>query len=343
MQRRFWVVFMLFVCVWSVSCTGQSAVDTTVEIIATAPSLSAAPEESIVDILGSDPHLVLFVNALSTAGVLPVLDGDGPFTVLAPTNDAFTKIGLATSQIDSTALQTMVGYHVIPGKVTAAEGISAVYAATLQGDSATFSQEGTETKINYALITQADIPASNGVVHIIDAVLLPANSGAAQKSVWETLVGDGRFSQLVALMGGSRVMYTLHFDNFADAFLAPTDEAFAKLAPGTLENLLQTEEDADYLFNYWVLAPGGWPRGTPLTLADILEMGAMETHTTRLAEQPGTVGFIGFEELEAVGTVDNMTIGGANVVEGDILATNGIIHAIDTVLIPPALAEHGEP
>lgn len=340
MPRRFWMLCILFITAWAVSCTSQSAVDTPIEVIATLPS---APAEDLIDVLSSDPQLVLFVNALSTAGVLPALDGAGPFTVLAPTNDAFTRMGLATSQIDAAALQAMVGYHVIPGDLTVAEAISAVSAPTLQGEAVTFSQDGSETQINYALVLQADILAANGVVHVIDAVLIPANADAVQKSVWETLVADGRFSQLAALMGGNRVMYSLHFDNFADAFVAPTDEAFAKLPPGTLENLLQTEEDADYLFNYWVLAPGGWPRGTPLALVDILEMGLVETHTTRQAEQPGTVGFIGFEELEAAGTIEAMTLGGAKVVEGDIAATNGIIHAIDTVLIPPALADHIEP
>ncbi len=331
----------LFLLLWMVclvvpACASPTA-DLPQEIIATQPPATPETADPIAEVLSQNPELALFVNAMISAGVLAQLEGDGPFTVFAPTNEAFSKIGLATFQIDPIVLQQVMSYHVVRERVMVADGVTAVSFPTLYGESITFSGENSTPKVNYATITTADIPASNGVIHIVNAVLLPSEQNEAEKSVWGTLVNDGRFSRLVALMGGSETMYLLRFNDAADAFLAPTDEAFAAI-PSDITDLFSQPDSYDLLFSFLTLTPDGWPRGTPLTTADMIEMGEIPTRVARSAPGFGASGFAnGFEKLPVIETADGLMIGDAHVLEGDILANNGIIHVIDKVLLPEAL------
>jgi uncharacterized surface protein with fasciclin (FAS1) repeats len=117
-------------------------------------------------------------TALSAAGLLETLKGDGPFTVFAPTNAAFAKMSQQTldellQPVNKNRLAAILAYHVVPGKVTSNEVIASSSATTLQGQRVNISKKD-GVKINQAKLIITDLEATNGVIHIIDSVLMPA-------------------------------------------------------------------------------------------------------------------------------------------------------------------------
>lgn len=130
---------------------------------------------TVVDVaVGSPAHSTL-VELVVNAGLTDVLSGEGPFTVFAPTNDAFmalppeTLAGLAN---DPAALQAVLTYHVVPGKIMAADLMDDAVVTTVNGSDITVDLD-TGVKINNANVIAADLEAGNGVVHVIDTVLVP--------------------------------------------------------------------------------------------------------------------------------------------------------------------------
>ena len=114
--------------------------------------------------------------AVKAAGLDEVLANDGPFTVFAPTDEAFAKLPEGTVESllqDIEALTAILTYHVVPGKVMAADVVGLSEAATVNGASIDIAVDGDVVKINDATVTAADIAASNGVIHVIDTVILP--------------------------------------------------------------------------------------------------------------------------------------------------------------------------
>jgi uncharacterized surface protein with fasciclin (FAS1) repeats len=118
------------------------------------------------------------VAALTAAELVDVLQGAGPFTVFAPTDDAFAKLPAGTvdnllKPENKAQLQAVLEYHVVAGKVLAADVVKLTSATTLEGDTVKIAVAGGVVSINDAKVTQADVMASNGVIHVIDTVLLP--------------------------------------------------------------------------------------------------------------------------------------------------------------------------
>ncbi len=134
----------------------------------------------IVDTALSAGNFATLAAALGAAGLIGALKGEGPFTVFAPTDDAFAKIPpQALSELlqpeNKDKLAAILTYHVVPGRVTAHEVANLNSATTLQGQALTISkQDG--VKINNAQVIAPDIEASNGVIHVIDTVLMPATA-----------------------------------------------------------------------------------------------------------------------------------------------------------------------
>jgi uncharacterized surface protein with fasciclin (FAS1) repeats len=144
-------------------------------LTACAPQTTTLPAD-IVDILGANPQFSTLVTAASAAGLVDTLKGDGPFTVFAPTDAAFAALPAGTVEAllaDPAALAAVLTYHVIPGTVTSDQlAGQRLDVATVNG--ATVHVNGTNgVRVNNATVTQADIIASNGVIHRIDTVLLP--------------------------------------------------------------------------------------------------------------------------------------------------------------------------
>lgn len=133
----------------------------------------------IVDIALGDPDFSTLVLALETADLVETLQGEGPFTVFAPTNDAFDTL---LNELDITAeellaqpdLEQVLTYHVVPGNVLAGDLTDGMTADTVNGEELTFDLSG-DPMVNDAMIITTDIEASNGVIHAIDTVLVPSD------------------------------------------------------------------------------------------------------------------------------------------------------------------------
>jgi uncharacterized surface protein with fasciclin (FAS1) repeats len=140
-----------------------------------APTLAATPN-TITRAMSSDSSLSTFVSFLKTANLTGVLDGPGNFTVFAPDNAAFSKVSastLADLQNNSTALRTVMFYHIIAMKLPSNVFVDSGTITTVSGRSLPYSVSGTKVKVGDATVTKADINANNGVIHIIDNVLMP--------------------------------------------------------------------------------------------------------------------------------------------------------------------------
>jgi uncharacterized surface protein with fasciclin (FAS1) repeats len=134
-----------------------------------------AQDKDIVDTAVAAGTFNTLAAALTAAGLVETLKGEGPFTVFAPTDDAFAALPAGTVEgllADPEALAAILTYHVVAGKVMSTDLTEGMTAATVNGAEITITLEG-GAKVNGANITTADIAATNGVIHVIDAVILP--------------------------------------------------------------------------------------------------------------------------------------------------------------------------
>jgi uncharacterized surface protein with fasciclin (FAS1) repeats len=170
-----------FVLAFAASCgQPQPAPETTISptVEATAEPAVAAQPATVVAAAVGDARLSTLVAALQNAGLVTTLEGAGPFTVFAPTNDAFAAIDAQVQPLlantDKTALTNVLTYHVVPGRIMAADLAGQMATpATVQGGTLAIGTGPSGPTIGGANVVAADIVVGNGVVHIIDRVLLP--------------------------------------------------------------------------------------------------------------------------------------------------------------------------
>ena len=149
---------------------------------ATAPTAPAAGAKDIVDTAVAAGSFKTLVAAVQAAGLVDTLKSDGPFTVFAPTDEAFAKLPAGTVEgllKDPKALANILLYHVVPGKVMASQVTDGLTAKTVQGSTVSFSIVDGKAKINDANIVTTDIETANGVIHVIDSVILPPAAAPA--------------------------------------------------------------------------------------------------------------------------------------------------------------------
>ena len=130
---------------------------------------------TIVDVAVQAGSFKTLVQAVQAAGLVETLSGEGPFTVFAPTDEAFAQIPQETLQAvlaDKEKLTAILTYHVVPGKLMAADVVRSTQLQTVQGQSITVSTEG-GVRVDDASVVQTDIEADNGVIHVIDKVIMP--------------------------------------------------------------------------------------------------------------------------------------------------------------------------
>jgi len=134
-------------------------------------------KKDIVDTAVAAGNFGTLVTAVQAADLVDTLKGEGPFTVFAPTDEVFARIPAADLEAllaDKEALTRVLTYHVVPGKVMAADVVNLESAATVEGSEIAISTTG-GVKVNEATVVQTDIEASNGVIHVIDMVIMPRN------------------------------------------------------------------------------------------------------------------------------------------------------------------------
>ncbi len=147
-------------------------------VTAAAANVRAAADKDIVDTAVAAGSFKTLAKALEAADLVKTLKGDGPFTVFAPTDEAFARLPAGTLDMllrpeNKAKLQRVLTYHVVPGKVMAADVMKMRSAATVSGDTVTIAARNGTVMINGAKVLETDIAATNGVIHVIDAVLLP--------------------------------------------------------------------------------------------------------------------------------------------------------------------------
>lgn len=163
--------------VYAMSCENKSTETTEVEIVEEAV-VEEAPN-TVVDIAVGSPDHTTLVAAVSAAGLVETLSGEGPFTVFAPTNAAFAALPEGTVESllleeNKDQLTAVLTYHVVAGNVLSSDLSDGQVVTTLNGQELTVSINGGVVTINGATVVAADLAGSNGVVHVIDAVLLPS-------------------------------------------------------------------------------------------------------------------------------------------------------------------------
>lgn len=264
--------------------------------------------KDIVDTAASAGSFNTLVAAVKAAGLVETLKSPGPFTVFAPTDDAFAKLPAGTVEAllaDPDKLGAILKYHVVPGRVKAADVVKLTLAKTVLGQSVGIDASH-GVKINNANVVKTDIETSNGIIHVIDTVLLPAND------IVEVARGAGSFKTLLAALEAAELTDALRGEGPFTVF-APTDEAFAKLPKGTVEGLLQDIPKLKSILTYHVV------QGKVLA-ADVVKLSEAKTL------QGQTV---------SIDASSGVKVNTANVVKTDAMAENGVVHVIDAVLLPP--------
>ncbi len=147
-------------------------------LFAAALPAFAGDSKTIVDIAASKPEFSTLVAALKAGDLVTTLQGTGPFTVFAPTNDAFAKLPAGTlddllKPENRDKLRAILTYHVVPGRVLAADVVKLDETTTVNGAKADVEVEGGTVMVDGAKVTATDITADNGVIHVVDSVMLP--------------------------------------------------------------------------------------------------------------------------------------------------------------------------
>ncbi len=274
----------------------------------------AVKAPDIVDVAKKAGSFKTLTAALKASGLDKALRGKGPFTVFAPTDEAFKKLPKGTVDAllkDLPKLRSILKYHVVAGNVMAADVVKAKSVPTLLGQEAAISTKK-GARIEEASIVKTDIKARNGVIHVIDRVLLP------EPDIVDVAREAGSFKTLLAALDAAGLTDALRSAGPFTVF-APTDAAFAKLPEGTVEGLLKNPKKLRAILTYHVV-PGR------LLASDI---GKLDTANSL---QGSAITFR---------TSSPTTVNGASILKADILAANGVIHVIDTVITPAATGAGG--
>jgi uncharacterized surface protein with fasciclin (FAS1) repeats len=252
------------------------------------------------------------VASVIQAGLLPTLQSDGPFTVFAPTDQAFIDAGIVLADLDTAegqaTLSDILLYHVLNGEVPAANVTDCMSAPTVNGNPLSFTV-GDSVMVNGATVVTADVATSNGVIHVIDKVLTPTST---PNDIPRTAQCTGIHNSLVAAVIQAELLETLQGDGPFTLF-APTDQAFADAGIDLAS--LDTPEGKTALTD--ILLYHVVPSAVPAS--------AVTECMTADAVNGQPLGF-------TVGT--GVMVNGANVTLADVDTSNGIIHVIDKVLTP---------
>ena len=279
--------------------------------------LNFAQSLTVVDVVVDSENHTILETAVVEAGLAETLSGEGPFTVFAPTDDAFGLLpeGLITELLaDPTGdLATILTHHVYAGSALSTNLSNGMMVPTVAGTELTVSIMGNMVQIDNANVTVADIVTDNGVVHVIDAVLVPTEETL---TVVDVVVDSENHTILETAVVEAGLAETLSGEGPFTVF-APTDDAFGLLPEGLITELL-----AD-------------PTGDLATILThhVYAGSALSTNLSNGMMVPTVAG----TEL-TVSIMGNMVqIDNANVTVADIVTDNGVVHVIDAVLVPSNL------
>ncbi len=303
-------------CQSAQSACGAGEKDTqgTVTPAVTMVSTHAEADGTIVEVASEAGQFKTLLAAAKAAGLADALGSSGPLTVFAPTDEAFAKLGQNTiddllKPENKQKLVSILTYHVVSGDLPATKVLASNDAVTLNGQRIDFKTKDGSVYVDKARVLATDVDASNGVIHVIDSVILPES-----KNLVQVAGADGRFTILAKAIEAAGLASAVTGDDALTVF-APTDEAFKKLPAGTLDELLKPEnrETLRAILTYHVVPGRVYARDA---------VGAQRATTLQ-----GDAVRVGIDS-------GRLTVNGANVVNTDIEASNGVIHVIDSVILP---------
>ena len=302
MKRIISLVAVLAVAAAAVGGTGPASAGT------------RASKVDIVQTAVAAGQFTTLASLLQKAGLVDTLATGGPFTVFAPTDAAFAKVPKATLDAlaaDPAKLKAVLLYHVVPGRVTAADVVKLTSAKTAEGRSLGIKVVNGSVFVDGAQVTTPDVEATNGVIHVIDSVLIPKEA-TAPKTIAQTAVAAGSFKTLASLLKKAGLVGTLQGKGPFTVF-APTDAAFAKLPKATLAALAKNKAKLRSVLLYHVV------KGN-VSAAKVVTLRSAKTLNGKAVSIRVNGG--------------NVLVGGARVTTADVKASNGVIHVVNKVLIP---------
>ncbi len=312
MKRQFLQIMLATTTAFALSACGGSDDNATTQVAT----------KDVVQIAQGDPQFSILVEAVVAAELAGTLKGAGPFTVFAPTNTAFaaalTELGITKDALlaNKALLSKILTYHVVPSKVLKSQVPLGKPVNTVQGESITLDGAVnltiTDQRGRKANVTATDIAATNGVVHVIDKVILPTD-----KNIVQVAQGNTNFSILVEAVVAADLAGTLSGTGPFTVF-APTNAAFAAALTElsiTKEALLANKPLLTKILTYHVVSglvrEAQVPVGAPITTVQ------GETFT-----------------VDATLSITDQRARKAKIVLTNVAATNGVIHAIDKVILP---------
>jgi transforming growth factor-beta-induced protein len=278
-------------------------------------SEAAAAGNSIAAVAQAAGGFETLLAAATTGGLADALATNGPFTVFAPVDAAFAELPQAAvnnlmQPENRDTLASLLQHHVVAGRIDAAGVVEASELETLAGTRLNVEVEGDQVRVGGVRVLQTDIGADNGTIHVVEQVMFPAGfaciATVAQRA--------GQFDTLLAAAEAAGLKDALSVQGPFTVF-APTDEAFAALPEGTVENLLQPENRAELerLLQHHIVS-GRLPADEVLASESLETLAGTTLQVTLNGEQA--------------------QIGGADIKATNVMAGNGVIHVIDAVLIP---------
>jgi len=273
-------------------------------------------EKNIVDTAVEAGKFKTLAAALGAAGLVDAVKGPGPFTVFAPSDEAFAKLPKGTVETllkpeNKEKLKAILTYHVVPGKVMAKDVLGVKGAKSLNGQRIDVKVDCGKVMVDGAQVVGTDIACTNGVIHVIDSVILPS-----EDNIPTVATKAGKFNTLLAAAKAAGLVEALSGDKALTVF-APTDDAFAKLPKDTVATLLKPE-NKDKL--------------KAILLFHVVE-GRVYSEDALAAKSAAT---LQGSKVEITVKDGAAYVNGAKILATDVDASNGVIHIIDSVILPPA-------
>jgi len=271
--------------------------------------------QSVVDIIVDSPDHETLEAAVIAAGLVDALSGEGPFTVFAPTDAAFDALPDGTIDAllnDIPALTAVLTYHVVGADARSTDLSDGQVITTLNGSDVTVTINADGVFINNAQVTVVDLVADNGVVHVIDAVLLPPTTS---NTVVDIIVNSPDHNTLEAAVVAAGLVDALNGEGPFTVF-APTDAAFDALPEGTIDALL-----AD-------------PQGELSKILLYHVATSIENPQSPFTDGQKIITLSNGKILNVTANSEGIFINDAQITVGWLLATNGVVHVIDAVLLP---------
>ena len=277
--------------------------------------------QSVMDVIRSNEELEDFETLIDAVGLADNLEQDGPFTIFAPTDAALANLEVLAANSEATLTEILL-YHVVNGRYNGPAVANRSMLPTLMGEAMMVEVDAGEIQLNdEASLTTTDIEASNGVVHVVDTVLLPpvnslltTDKGSRANTLDQVLTEDGRFTILLSLLDSANL--DIDLDNPAQSYtiFAPTDDAFAKLSEEQMDNLMSDPDTLEAILSYHLI-------GDELGINQI----ATDDYIPTLEGRPLII---------TTNSNQQVLVNGEQLASFNTVAANGVIHAVDTVLMP---------